>query len=80
MGKPTEAELLIALDEAKRLRESGKDEFFLGKVVLNHTHRLKLLEELYRVTASFLHGESAQQHSKLVKAVEAYRQYEDRPG
>jgi len=80
MGKPTDAELAIALEEAKRLRESGKDESFLGKVVLNQNHRLKLLEELYRATATFLHGESAQQHAKLVKAVEAYRQYDERPG
>lgn len=80
MGKPTDAELEMALAEAIRLRESGKDEFNLGKVVLNHHHRLKLLEEVFRATSGFLRGESAQQHSRLVKAVEAYRQYEDKPG
>lgn len=81
MGKPTEAEIETAIAEAIRLRESEKeDKHAVGKVLLNHHHRLKLLEEVYRATTSFLHGESAQQHSRLVKAVEAYRKYDESPG
>lgn len=81
MGKPTDTEVEMAIAEAIRLRESKKEDVnHVGKVLLNHHHRLKLLEELYRATTSFLHGESAQQHARLVKAVEAYRNYDDSVG
>lgn len=80
MGKPTLDEIEVAVAEAIRLRESGEDDFNVGKVLLNHHHRLKLLEEVYRASSGFLRGESGQQHSRLIKAVDAYRKYEDAAG
>lgn len=79
MPKPTDTEVEIALEEAKRLRESGQDELFVGKVLLNHHYRMQLLEEVYRTAASYLRGESSQQHAKLVRAVDAFRHYEEAP-
>lgn len=80
MPKPSNDEVEVALAEAIRLREAGEDEFNLAKVVLNHHHRLRLLEEVYRASSGYLHGQSAQQHTALVKAVEAYRHYDLSPG
>lgn len=80
MPKPTKDEIETALAEAGRMREHGEDEFHLAKTLLNDHYRLQLLEELYRATTSYLHGESAQQHARLVKAVEAYRRYDEAPG
>ena len=80
MSKPSNDEVEVALAEAIRRREAGEDEFNLAKVVLNHHHRLKLLEDVYRATTSYLHGQSPQQHSAVIKAVEAYRHYEASPG
>lgn len=80
MVKPTVAETGIALAEAARLREGGDDEFFIGRTLLNHHHRLQLLEEVYRAASSYVHGESGSQHARLVKALEAYRAYDEAPG
>jgi len=80
MPKPSNDEIEIAIAEAIRLREAGEDEFFLAKVVLNHNHRLKLLDEVYKAANSYLHGSSTQQHSRLIKAIEAYRTYDTAPG
>ncbi|MFZ5756369.1 MAG: hypothetical protein ACOY3X_05665 [Pseudomonadota bacterium] len=78
--KPTPAEVETALAAARHLRESGQDEHFLARTLLNHHHRLQLLDDVYRATASYLHGESAQQHARLVKALEAYRRYDEAAG
>ena len=80
MGKPTAVEVDRALAEAARLREQGEDTHCLGKTLLNHHHRLRLLEEVYRASTSYLHGESGVQHAHLVRAIEAYRRYDESPG
>lgn len=78
--KPTPVEIETALAEAIRMREAAEDEQHVARVLLNHHYRLQLLEDLYKATTSYLHGESALQHARLVKAVEAYRQYENSAG
>lgn len=80
MAKPTKEQLAVALGEAGRMREAGEDDFYLGRSLLNHHHRLQLLEEIYRASAMYLHGESPQVHARLARAIEAYRRYDESPG
>ncbi|MFZ5724669.1 MAG: hypothetical protein ACOY33_13540 [Pseudomonadota bacterium] len=80
MVKPSKIEVETALVEARRMREAGEDDFFLARTLLNHHHRLHLLEEVYRAAAGYMHGESAQQHALLVRALDAYRRYDEAPG
>lgn len=71
MGKPTEAELGQALAEAARLRESGEDEHFLGKALLNHNYRLGLLEEVLSKAKLYLHsGHGSREHAVLLRVID----------
>ena len=71
MPKPSPDELEIALKQAARLREKRKDEFFMGKCLLNLHYRLKHLENALEKAKLFLHsGEGAVEHAELVKAIE----------
>ncbi len=80
MGKPTKDQLDVALAQAVRMREAGEDDFYLARSLLNHQHRLQLLEEIYQAAALYMHGESPQRHAQLAKAIDAYRRYADSPG
>ncbi len=71
MGKPTPEELEIALSQAALLREQGKDEFFIGKSLLNLNYRMKFMENVLAKANLYLHsGEGAVEHAELVKAIE----------
>lgn len=77
MGKPTQAELDRALETAVIMREQGKDDDFLAKSLLNHHWRLQKLERIVEAAKIYLHsGESATEHAKLIKAIEAYEKLE----
>lgn len=80
MGKPTKPQVDMALEQAGHLREAGEDEHYLARTLLNHHHRLQLLDEVYRAAAQYLHGESPQLHARLVRAIDAYRRYDEAPG
>lgn len=81
MGKLSKNEVEVALAEAGRLRESGEDEFFIGRALLNSHHRLQLLDEVYRAASAYMRGgESAQLHTRLVRALEIYRRYDEAAG
>lgn len=71
MGKPTEQELNQALGEAARLRESGEDDQFVGKALLNHHYRIGLLEDVMRLAKRYLHsGHGSKEHTLLIRAIE----------
>lgn len=75
MGTPTPEELKIALTEATRLREQGKDHYFLGKALLNLNFRIGFLEDVLDKADLYLHsGEGAFEHSELVKSIERARE------
>lgn len=70
MGLPTGEELETALREAARLRESGEDDHYLGKTLLNHNYRLELMQEVVSAARRYLHsGESSRAHAELEKAI-----------
>lgn len=70
MGMPTRDELETALKEAARLRESGEDDYYLGKTLLNHNYRLELMQEVLTAAKRYLHsGESSRAHAELEKAI-----------
>ena len=81
MGKPTEQELQLALAEAARLRESGEDEHFLGKALLNHHYRLGLLEDVLARARVYLHsGHGSKEHALLLRAIDKAEKAGREPG
>ena len=81
MGIPTPEEMQTALIEAARLREQGKDDFYLGKALLSLNHRIGFLEDVLDKADLYLHsGEGAFEHSELVKSIERAREAMVSPG
>lgn len=81
MGKPTKEELTVALAEAGRMREQGKDEFHIAKCLLNHNYRLKQYEDLYQMVEHYIRsGQSDIEHGKLMRALEKIRNEDEHPG
>jgi hypothetical protein len=79
MSKPTEQELMAALELAKRMREQGKDAQFIAKSLLSHHYRLGYLEDVLHAVERFLRsGMAEDEHRRLLKALEKARQSEDR--
>ena len=71
MGVPSKEELDIALTEAARMREQGEDPHHLAKALLNHNYRIEVLEKVLRAADLYIHsGQSGQEHSQLVRAIE----------
>ena len=75
MGKPSSEEMKIALTEAARLREQGKDDKHLGKTLLSLHYCAGFLEDVLDKADLYLHsGEGAQEHADLVKSIERARE------
>lgn len=75
MGKPTERELDSALHYAAQLRETGGDDNYVGKCLLNLNYRNKLLEDVLKHADAYVrNGNDPQQHTLLKKAIEQARQ------
>ena len=72
MGVPTTEELQVALDEAARMRETGEDAHHLAKALLNHNHRIKVLEKVLFAAELYIRsGQAGHEHTELVRAIEA---------
>ena len=81
MTRPTDKELETALERAAWLREHGQDDYFLGKSLLNHDYRLRLLDHVLQATKLYLHsGDGAREHTELLKTIEDAENAEARPG
>lgn len=79
MSKPTEQELALALEEARRMREQGEDPHYLARSLLSHHYRIGYLEEVLRAVEHYLHsGLAEEEHRRLLKTVEKARQAEER--
>ena len=79
MGKPTDEELRMALDEAVRMRESGEDPYFVAKALLNLNHRVKYLDRVLNATERFIRsGQAVSEHQHLVEAIRNYHRLDDR--
>ncbi len=75
MTKPTEQELTTAIEQAKHLRETGQDEHFVGKALLNCNYQMGYLLEVFHAAEHYLHsGMSETEHTRLLKAIEKARQ------
>ena len=78
MSKPSEQELLTALEHAKHLRESGQDSHFVGKALLNCNYQMGYLVDVFHAVERYLNsGMSEAEHRNLLKAVERARQIDD---
>lgn len=81
MGRPTDAELATALQEAARMREQGQDPSFVAKSLLNHNYRLNYLLQLYHQLEHYFHaGQADSEHAKLIKMMDKVRQEERSAG
>lgn len=71
MSRPSEAELSEALKTAQEMRESGEDQHFLAKSLLNLDYRIKALEEVLEKSKRYLHsGHGSHEHTALLKSIE----------
>lgn len=78
MSKPTEQELLMALDQAKYLRESDQDTHFLGKALLNCNYQMGYLLDVFHAAERYLKsGMNEADHTRLLKAIEKARRIDD---
>jgi len=73
MGKPTPEELQDALNEAARMREQDEDEHHIAKSLLNLHYRMKYMERVLQTAELYMHGQGIQEHTDLLKAIEAAR-------
>ncbi|MEJ2180911.1 MAG: hypothetical protein P8Y28_10855 [Gammaproteobacteria bacterium] len=75
----TDNERSQALETAGMLRETGNDDHYIAKTVLNLNYRVKQLETVYRATERYLHsGMSITEHQNLENAIKKYRTLENR--
>lgn len=71
MSRPTEEELATALEKAAQMRESGNDDCFLGKSLLNLNYRVNALEDVLDKAKHYLHsGHGSHEHTLLLKSIE----------
>jgi hypothetical protein len=76
--KPDENEFRMALDEAERIREADTDTHSLAKCLLYLHQRNMDLEPVLEHLEKFLRfGLPVEEHSALVRLVEAIRERED---
>ena len=79
MSKPTEQQLETALEEAKRMRESGHDAHFVAKALLNcHYQNSYLLAVLHAAENYLRSGLAEMEHTRLQKAIDKARAIDER--
>lgn len=70
MGKPTQSELDKAIQTAAAMRESGADDKYVAKCLLNLNYRNQLLEKVLQHAELYVHGGSdPHEHKLLLKAI-----------
>lgn len=80
MGKPTEAEIKEALEEAARMREHNEDPHHVAKALLNCHFRLTHAEHVYKAAQEYVHsGMDQTAHARLLKALDEYRMADTHP-
>jgi len=75
--KPDQPTFSTALNNAELLRETGNDHHHIGHALLYLEERCRMLESIAHAAEEYIRfGEDAQLHTKLVKALEAFENYE----
>ena len=70
MGKPTQNELDKAMQTAAAMRESGADDKYMAKCLLNLSYRNTLLERVLQHAELYVHaGNDPHEHKLLLKAI-----------
>ena len=81
MTRPTDDEMEIALQEARRMRDEGYDGSFMARSLLYLSAKDALAEKVVKQVRMFLKfGMSTEDLSHLRKAVEAWESFEYRQG
>ena len=81
MSKPTDDELQHALTIAAHMREAGQDPHYLAKALLNLNYRFGYLEKVRNAAERYMRfGQGETEHRELLRALEAYRNADERSG
>ena len=79
MSKPTDIELKTALIASTTMKEHDKDPFFIAKTLLNHNYRLKLYEDLLKISDRYMnHGQAEHERMALLHCIEKIKETESR--
>lgn len=77
ISKPDKPTLTTAINNAELLRETGNDHHHIGHALLYLEERNRMLETIAHAADEYLRfGEDPQLHSRLLKALEAFEDYE----
>jgi len=77
MTKPTKQELIIALEEASKMKEQDQDPKFVAKALLNSHYREQYFEKVFHLAERYLlFGQDEHEHQELIKAIEYARSEE----
>lgn len=75
--KPDQPTFTTALNNAELLRETGNDHHHIGHALLYLEERNRMLEAIAKAADEYVRfGEDAQLHSRLLKALGAFEDYE----
>lgn len=77
ISKPDKPTFSTALNNAELLRETGNDHHHIGHALLYLEERSRMLESIAKAAQEYVRfGEDALLHTKLVKALQAFENYE----
>lgn len=77
ISKPDKATFATALNNAELLRETGNDHHHIGHALLYLEERNRLLEAIALAAETYTRfGEDTQLHTQLIKALQAFEEYE----
>lgn len=75
--RPDKPTFTTALNNAELLRETGNDHHHIGHALLYLEERNRMLQAIADAAEEYIRfGEDSQLHTKLVKALEAFDNYE----
>ena len=78
ISKPDQPTFSTALNNAELLRETGNDHHHIGHALLYLEERNRMLEAIAVAAEAYTRfGEDAQLHTKLIKALRAFEEYEN---
>ncbi len=77
--KPSAEQMQHALELAEQMREQGKDPDHLSMTLLYLQHKVEVLEQVNSAANEYMRfGQEERQHSRLLRALEHVRQFEER--
>ena len=77
MPKPSDEELVIALQKAAEMRENNDDPFNMAKCLLSHNFRIKNLEDVLAIADRYCNMGMAQRElTHLIRAIEKAKNVE----